>query len=73
MTALLLVVTSYSIINVVLTAAFVAWTATIPFLIHWNDRVEARWPWMKSTWFVFAYRAVAVSAIAIAMFVMLSD
>ncbi|MXW53359.1 MAG: hypothetical protein F4X44_11050 [Gammaproteobacteria bacterium] len=43
MTALLLVVTSYSIISVVLTAAFVAWTATIPFLIHWNDRVEARW------------------------------
>lgn len=71
--ALLLVVTSYSIFSVILTVAFVAWVVTIPFLFHWNERIESRWPWMKSTWFVVTYRSVAVTAIALSMFVMRSN
>ena len=39
--ALLLVVTSYSIISVVVTFAFVAWIVTIPLLFYWNEKLEA--------------------------------
>lgn len=71
--ALLFVVTSYSITSVMLTLGFVAWIVTIPLLIYWNEKLESRWPWMKSMWFVITYRSVAVTAIALCVFVMLSD
>ena len=69
-TTLLLVVTQFSFTAVILTAVFVVWIAAIPFLFLWNEKLEAKWPWMKSTWFVITYRTAAVGAIAIALYLM---
>ena len=69
-TTLLLLVTQFSFAAVIVTAVFVVWIATIPFLFLWNEKLEARWPWMKSTWFVLTYRTLSLCVIAYCLYVM---
>ena len=71
-TTLLLVVTKFSFTAVILTAVFVLWIVTIFSVFFFSEKLEARWPWMKSKWFVITGRASAVGVIAIALYLMLT-
>jgi hypothetical protein len=67
-----LIVTSWSLVTVVVVAVVVTLTGVGPFAFGLNEALERKWPWIKSKWFVIVQRTLAVCAILIGLYVLLS-